>query len=134
MYNDNFIINHVLWNNNMVDLETELKVTELFFKIFQKAPDSEIKDWKYTILKEIKSLKWIINSSEISQETKSLWKRLQTELEITELYHRMLHRAPDYAGMLSWMKKILEDGVSLEWIGENIQNSIEAKNLKQETV
>lgn len=56
----------------------------------------------------------------------------KAELIIIEYYNEYLHRAPDEAGLQHWKNAILNDGMSPEWVRDQIRNSPEALEIKNE--
>lgn len=56
--------------------------------------------------------------------------QIAAEAQITELYHKILKREPDYAGLNHYKEQIIRDEKSLEWVEENIRNSPEAVALR----
>ena len=47
------------------------------------------------------------------------------QIQITELYHKILGRSPDPAGLLHWKNEVLHDGKSLDWVEEIMYKSPE---------
>ncbi len=56
--------------------------------------------------------------------------QIAAEAQITELYHKILNREPDYAGLNHYKEQIIRNEKSLEWVEENIRNSQEAVSLR----
>ena len=56
----------------------------------------------------------------------------KAELIIFEYYNEYLQRTPDEAGLQHWKNAILNDGMSPEWVRDQIRNSPEALEIKNE--
>jgi hypothetical protein len=51
---------------------------------------------------------------------------ITVEAQVTELYHKILNRDPDPAGLSYYREQIIRNGKSLEWVETDMKNSPEA--------
>lgn len=108
----------IVENNNV-----ESKITDLYHKILNRDPDAVgLAYYKDQVLTKGKSLDWVENDLQSSNEARSL--------EITQLYLKILNREPDAVGQAYYLEQ-LQNGKSIGWVESSIMNSTEAKSLLQ---
>jgi len=112
------------------DYKINSTITTSYFQFLQRQPEKfELEQFKTQVLENGKTLEWVKISIQNSEEAKSLTHGAEIESQITEFYVEYLHRTPDIIGLVYFKTQVLENGKTLEWVKNAIQNSEEAKNL-----
>jgi hypothetical protein len=110
-------------------MNSESKIYELYYMIFNEEPDSDtLKSLLIIFHEHNDSIDYLEANLRNSHKFKILSKKLEVELEIAELYYILLNRKPDNEGLDFFKNQVIVNKKSLDWVKESILGSEEYKN------